>query len=83
MSWYTDGNWIKRQDGSLVASVTGNWTGAYKTDREMNYAAKLISASPELAQSLKVLWSRANSGQTPTQTEMDRAEQLLRRVDAR
>jgi hypothetical protein len=81
--WYTDGNWIKRQDGSLVASVTGSWTGAHKTDREMSYAAKLIAASPELAQSLKVLWSRANSGQTPTQTEMDGAEQLLRRVDAR
>jgi hypothetical protein len=81
--WYTDGNWIKRQDGSLVASVTGNWTGAHKTDREMNYAAKLIAASPELAQSLKVLWSRAAAGQIPTQTEMDGAEQLLRRVDAR
>jgi hypothetical protein len=81
--WYTDGNWIKRQDGSLVASVTGNWTGAHKTDREMGYAAKLIAASPDLAQSLKVLWSRANAGQMPTGSEIEQAENLLRRIDAR
>ena len=81
--WYTDGNWIKRRDGSLVATVTGNWTGAHKTDREMNYAAKLLAASPELAFSLKVLWSRAKAGSLPSESEMQAAENLLRRVDAR
>ena len=81
--WHTNGNWIQRQDGSLVATVTGNWTGAHKTDREMNYAAKLLAASPELALSLKVLWSRANAGQMPTTSELEQAGELLRRVNAR
>lgn len=81
--WHTDGNWIKRQDGTLVATVMGNWTGNYSSQREQSYAAKIMAAAPEMALSLKTLWSRANQGEMPTNVEMQQVAALLRRIDAR
>lgn len=81
--WHTDGNWIKRQDGTLVATVAGNWTGTYTSEREQSYAAKIMAAAPEMAISLKTLWSRANQGEMPTNVEMQQVAALLRRIDAR
>ena len=83
MSWYADYNWIRGQDGKIVATVAGEWAGEHIPEAAMRYRARLIAASPELSIQLKALWGLAKAQKEVPAAQLEEVEALLRKIDAR
>lgn len=84
MIWSAHDNWIRDQQGRIVATVSGNWSeNGYTPEALQRYRAKLLAAAPDMFVQLTEVWASARANVVPSEEQIQKIEEILGRIDAR